>query len=458
MRPPGQVATPSGLARRVASALLDAAPDACAFFDPACGSGALLAALAAEWTARGRTDELRLHGCDVDAVVLADARLAVLGVGAARVELQLVRADALAASTPWPDGAAIAANPPWASYSGRQRVPGTHAGASGGWPSLHGAFAERIAAHCADHRVPAVMLLPAAWCELVRYAPSRARVDAHTALVRTVEQLGEHAFPGVVGSTALVRLVPCTRDTAQVAPDELELSLALRHSLDSTPPWPARCFGDTGVHTGNAGRELIDRAPAIADLREGRDLGAFRLAPPRLALRTGVARNAGLRFRVGAPSKFASTRVLLRQTADRPIAAVHEPACWFRNSVLACWPPADVDPDCATALLNGPVAAAFHRLSFADARQRAFPQVKIGHLRAQRFPLGSRTEAPDLHDELARRARALRDRARAVDNAWEHERAALAELALAAYRLPESLAHAVRRALDRDAGRSPALA
>ncbi|TAJ16564.1 MAG: hypothetical protein EPO68_10895 [Planctomycetota bacterium] len=453
IRPPGQVATPVGLARRVAAALLDAAPQSRSFFDPACGSGALLAALAAEWAARGRAEALCLHGCDVDASVLVDARLAVRAAGAgARVELRLAHADALAPSTPWPAGAAIAANPPWASYSGRQRVQPARTSALGGWPSLHGEFIERIAAHCAAHEVPAVVLLPAAWCELVRYAPSRARVDAHAALARTVEQLGERAFPGVVGSTALVRLLPCARDAARVAPDELELSSALRCALESMPPWPAQCFGDTGVHTGNAVRELVDRAPLAADLREGRDLAAFRLAAPRLALRAGVERNARLRFRVGSPSNVASARVLLRQTADRPIAAVHEPASWFRNSLLACRPPADLDPDCAAALLNGPVAAVFHRLSFADARQRAFPQVKIGHLRAQRFPLGSRADGPELHDELARRARALRDPSRALDAAWEHERAALAGLALAAYRLPESLAHAVRRALAESRG------
>lgn len=451
IRPPGQFATPTALARRVARELLDAAPDARAFFDPACGAGALLVALADEWSARRSDGPLRLHGCDVDAGLLVEARRALAARALPKVELRLEQADALAPSTRWPAQAVIAANPPWASHSGRHRVLRAHGSAAGGWPSLHGDFVERIAAHCAAECVPALVLLPSAWCELARYAPSRARVDAHASLERSFELLGEHAFPGVVGSAALVRLWSRSRGRLQATPHEHELARALRLALNDGIAWPAACFGDTGVHSGNAAAVLIDRAPSGADLREGRDLTAYRLAAPRLALRTELARLAGLRFRTGTAARASEARVLLRQTADRPIAAVHEPASWFRNSLLACRPPADVAPDAATALLNGPVAAAFHRLSVADARQRAFPQVKVAHLRALRFPFAARASSPALHDELADRARALREPSRAVDARWEHERAALAGLALAAYGLPESLAHAVRRALEMDA-------
>ena len=58
------------------------------------------------------------------------------------------------------------------------------------------------------------------------------------------------------------------------------------------------------------------------------------------------------------------------------------------------------------ACLNSPVATAWHRLSFRDARQRTFPQVKVGHLRTQPFPIARRSENPALHDELAARATA----------------------------------------------------
>jgi SAM-dependent methyltransferase len=443
-RAPGQVPTPGRLARKVAAELLDAAPTIRSFLDPACGAGALLLALVAEWRTRGREGELELTGWDLDSRMLAQARAALEAESGGRLRLHLERRDALARGARWPTGAAIAANPPWASYSGRQGIAAPRARSAGGWPSVHGDFAERIARHCAEHAVPALVLLPAAWCELERYAPSRARVDALDRISWAFEVLGEGTFPGVIGSAALVRLRPEARGPR---PGEPDLLRALRRHLSDLHAWPSACFGDVGVHTGNAAAELIDRAPARPDLREGRDLAPFRLAPPRLALRSDVERSPARRFRTGTLDGARGWSVLLRQTAHEPIAAVHEPAAWFRNSLLACRPPADVSPDCAVALLNGPLAVVFHQLAHADARQRAFPQLKIAHLRAQRFPFANRAAAPALHDELARRALALRRHASAIDAAWERERAALAELTTTVYCMPESLAHAVRRAL-----------
>ena len=99
--------------------------------------------------------------------------------------------------------------------------------------------------------------------------------------------------------------------------------------------------------------------------------------------------------------------VLLRQTADRPIAALHTAPGYFRNSLLACRPPAELDPAFCVAVLNAPTACAWHRKSFRDARQRTFPQVKVGHLRTQPFPIVARAGAPRLHDEVVRRVRAI---------------------------------------------------
>ena len=44
--------------------------------------------------------------------------------------------------------------------------------------------------------------------------------------------------------------------------------------------------------------------------------------------------------------------------------------------------------------------AAWHRAAHRDARQRAFPQVKVGHLAAAPFPIAQRREDPSLHDAL----------------------------------------------------------
>ena len=53
-----------------------------------------------------------------------------------------------------------------------------------------------------------------------------------------------------------------------------------------------------------------------------------------------------------------------------------------------------------TAVLNSRTLTDWHRAAHRDARQRAFPQVKVGHLAAAPFPIAHRREDPPLHDAL----------------------------------------------------------
>jgi hypothetical protein len=90
--------------------------------------------------------------------------------------------------------------------------------------------------------------------------------------------------------------------------------------------------------------------------------------------------------RIGPASRYAGTRILLRQTAHRPIAARHTSPTYFRNSVLACEGIEGVDDRALVALLNSSPVAFYHRHSQADSRQRAFPQVKVRHLASLPIP------------------------------------------------------------------------
>jgi hypothetical protein len=146
-----------------------------------------------------------------------------------------------------------------------------------------------------------------------------------------------------------------------------------------------------------------------------------------------------LRFRVGPLERYVSFPALVRQTADRPIAALHARPGYFRNSLLACRHLPDLDAAVVVAFLNGPVANAWHRVCHRDARQRAFPQVKVSHLAGQPFPFTRRAESPSLHDELAARVRALRPNG----PSFAHECAVLGELTLAAFDLDASTRAAV---------------
>ena len=344
--------------------------------------------------------------------------------------------DALDPAVEWPRKAWIAANPPWVSFSGRQSardlVPTAQRRAPGGWPSLHGAFLERIARETGADQTASVVLLPASIVDLESYAPLRRAVERWVQPIR-VRELGETAFPGVVEPAVELTLSPGAGSRGTARWSESPAAIRLGEALAPCPRLAPRSFRDPGIHTGNSAAELIlspesDDYPPIA---QGRDLKAYHLGPPSARIVTDLEPRPGRRFRVADPKKYASFPVLLRQTANRPIAALHEPPGYFRNSLLACSHVEGLDAAFIVAVLNGPVAAAWHRALHRDARQRAFPQVKVGHLATQPFPIAQRDDDPRLHDEVAERVRALvhgsTDFAPSV--------AALEQLVLEAYRL-----------------------
>src|SRR5207249_2438433 len=88
--------------------------------------------------------------------------------------------------------------------------------------------------------------------------------------------------------------------------------------------------------------------------------------------------------RVRPEERYRETALLVRQTANRPIAARHSPWAYFRNSALAVRS-ASFAPELLLALLNSRLLALAHRTRTADARQRSFPQVKVAALAALPF-------------------------------------------------------------------------
>lgn len=408
--------TPPEVARRLARGWVEGER---VLLDPACGNGELLVA-AFELSGRDPSLATRLRGIEIEPELAQQARERLGAVAGPAAAAGIVTGDAL--EGPWPAGAWILANPPWISFSGRQARAERRSGPGlGGWPSLHGAFLARIAAEVARSRSGARVLLPGSVAGLASYGPLRAEVERHCVLTSTPLELGEDVFAGVTESTILVELAPRRRGTpASTGAPWQRLASADRswiRRLSAFPTLEPAAFGDPGVHTGNCARELVRRNAAPADdldptrvgLREGRDLTAFRLGPPQAGLALNVPKVGERRFRIAARERFLRIPVLLRQTADRPIAARHVPPGYFRNSLLACTPPAELDPAAVVAILNGAVATAWHRAHFRDARQRTFPQVKVAHLRSQPFPFRARDDAPGLHDELARLAGVLED-------------------------------------------------
>jgi hypothetical protein len=268
----------------------------------------------------------------------------------------------------------VAGNPPWVSYSGRHRQDAPERlPKQTGWPSLHSAFMERGAAWLVGGGVlafvaPRTMGFQRGYARLRERLAAAGRLEFDTAVA-------QGGFPGVTMPYCVVYWQRAAARAA-VFPNRWE-----------TIASGADIFSDPGVHTGNAA-DLILSATERAGwtpMRAGKDVHPYRLDPPSAWVdpspRLPDDRYATVRGR----ERYLGTPILLRQTASRPVAALHEPRAYFRNSVLACSGLPGHDHRYLIALLNSRVLAFLHRAINPDSRQKAFPQVKVGGLK--RLPL-----------------------------------------------------------------------
>jgi len=373
MHSAGKVYTPAPLASEVVRRTLEplAGRRDLRILDPACGDGVFLR------EACRYVDPRCLVGMDIDAAAVARARRELPGA-------DLRVGDALRHG--WRERFdAVIGNPPWISWSGRHAQPlaeadkryyATRFETFSGWPSLHGLFLE-LAVRLARGRIG--LLLPAQVCDLEGYGSVRAFVRRHCR-VQSVLDCGEGSFRGVTQPCCALFLEAGASAGGPApfwGPGNVDPELLA--DLAAFPKPPPQAFGDIGVHTGNCASKLL-RAGGLP-IREGKDVHAFRLDPPRRTLIADPPRGPGDYFRIGERARFLAVPIVLRQTAARPVAARHEAPAYFRNSVLACHGIRGVDPDLVVAWLNSSVVGWYHRTHVRESGQRAFPQLKLKHLR-----------------------------------------------------------------------------
>lgn len=410
----GRRDTPLALARDLARATLDGlSRGELAVLDPSCGAGPLLLGAALEAKPGKAPRDLVLAGLDKDPAAVAEARAAL---GSAGLEARLAVADALdrepaelLALLGRPQRFdAVLANPPWVSFSGREAVGLSRAerarlrarfASFGRWPQLQGPFLERSL----DLVRPLGRLgfvLPRQALDLEGYGPLRRAATARARILE-VRDRGEGVFAGVCEPTATVvleRLAESATDAGSDAvwPDSADprgprlprwAARALER-LARFPRFPRALVSDPGVHTGNAAARILRDEPGegLLPCREGKDVRPFALAPARRFVVASPRLAPPLYARVAPRERFLEAHVLVRQTADRPIAARHVDPGPFRNSALAVRAPGGLEVEVVVALLNSRLFALDHRARTADARQRAFPQVKVGALAALPFP------------------------------------------------------------------------
>ena len=325
----------------------------------------------------------------------------------------------------------VLGNPPYLSFSGRQAVAPAPAVrryllahyTPGRWPSAHACFVERAVRDLA-RRVTA-LVLPDQVGHLAGYAAVRALVTRHSRLAE-VRYWGEAVFPDAI--TPVLTFVADTRHQGETAvyrrdgarrafcgtggrawhgADGDDLPAKLLAQGESLGPLVA----DPGVHTGNCGRALImpsAAAPAgAAPVLAGRQVGRYRCAPPDQVLRLDYRPGPGEYFTIRPAARYAAAPFVIRQTAGYPIVGPRRHADYFRNSLLALYPPDDGrDVLYLVALLNSTLLRFAYRRLVPEAQQRAFPQVKVHTLR--RLPIRRLTPADPAdraaHDHLVRLA------------------------------------------------------
>ncbi len=411
--------------------------------DPAVGAGAFLLGVARQLSRAIPCDDTDqrpmtplamrqrvlqgLFGFDVDplAVAVTEASLAWWlndpdGTAAtlrAHVELR----DSL--SNP-PDSVydLVIGNPPWVAFAGRASQPlepslRAHLrrsfAAFRGYPTLHGCFVELACRLAPDGRI--ALLLPSPVADLEGYAPIRRVLTARHQPELPLIEYGQDAFPGVTqpcfGLIAQAVTSACSR------PEPFSLSERSSY-VDSAVPlqapsaltelrtdhtFPSRVFRELGLQTTSlVTARLLHRGPApmppfIVPLLEGRDVSEFREGPSRLFFSPDPEVLHQARCRLRPHTLYRSVDFVIRQTARYPIAAPHDGRI-FRNSLLAGFEVAPWTGSVLIGLLNSTLLRALHLSQRRDARQRSFPQVKIGHLRALPAPYFDQDRAHELSD------------------------------------------------------------
>jgi len=355
---------------------------------------------------------------------------------------------------------AVIGNPPYLSFSGRQKPRGNEwikhldsKSKPGGWLTMHGLFMLK-SVELAKTSGLVSMVVPDQVGHLKGYGALRRRMLEQGHLLE-VRYWGEDVFVGVT-SPALTFIVRKSRqpsgwdvnaqDRLPGAAESRDTEVQTASARDAAAcdtvmideegsvarfaalpgqEWftsPSREvfhqmsaihtalkeFSVPGVHTGNVARKLVLVRPAggSVPLLEGRQIHPFRCEKPRRWLDLSYRPGAGEYFRVSAEEVYQSTGIILRQTASRPVAARHVFRCHFRNSILALKVPEGFSVEYLLGVLNSAAAGFLYRACSFESRQRTFPQVKVGLLRSLPVPdprLGANRSRVSEVEELVRR-------------------------------------------------------
>jgi Eco57I restriction-modification methylase/restriction endonuclease TaqI-like protein/type I restriction and modification enzyme subunit R-like protein len=319
----------------------------------------------------------------------------------------------------------VIGNPPYLSYAGRQSVelPSrvrqyfAEKFESSGWPTAHTFFLERSLKLLSRKYVS--FIVPDQVGHLVGYSSIREIANREGGVI-DVRYWGEHVFKSVT-TPALTFTV----DKEQVG-GETEVfertGASSRGQLTGGNPWtfaPSaalirrlhvnafsldKFIGDCGIRTTSAKDQVVELKDAkgkYVPALEGKRVQRYTCEQPEIAVRLDSRKDVY----VSAEKRYKAAKWLVRQTAAYPIVGPHEHATHFRNSLLALFEPDNgTEIEYLVALLNSRLMRFIYTETVREARQQAFPQVKVGALRTlpmRRIDPSKREEKAE-HDALVR--------------------------------------------------------
>ena len=405
--------------------------------DPACGGGVfLLGALDYLVRRAGGAHAARiardcLFGIDLDPIAVGVCRLAVsLAAGA---EPQLAVGNALVGGFPI-DGRfdAVVGNPPWGqkgfSWTDSDKAwVREHYACGAGVLDPYALFVER-ATELGDRWgmvLPDIILLKnqqdvrdvildrcaIEWIADSQRAFPGAAIDTVVMVARRGAAAGGHAVsvwhslpeswraeppPTVAIPQSLFGELPGHKFNIRVTPE----ARALWRRLDELPRLGDRFEAHEGVHTGNARGKLFaperghDRCVPVIVGRDELGRGRVDWGGTWLDLDpTAIDRSAGDYARVGRPEWFERSKILVRRTGDRVVAAHDERGYYCSNNMFVVIPRAPMTDDeqrAYVALLNSALLTWYFR-TVQPRAGRLFPELKIHHLLS--FPVPASVES-----------------------------------------------------------------
>jgi SAM-dependent methyltransferase len=300
----------------------------------------------------------------------------------------------------------VIGNPPYLSFGGRHAVDISKElrryyadrYESGGWPTAHALFLERSVKLLSRRFV--AFVVPDQVGHLGGYRSARQIAQREAGLVE-VRYWGERVFRGVTTPALTIVLDKTKKGSPSCVIDRD--GAARRASFDAGQAWSVspsaalierlrlrsfslgKLVGDCGIRTTSA-REQVIAWPAsernAVPVLEGKLVDRYGCRPPRVGVRLDSERP----LFVSRPERYRAATFVIRQTASYPIVGPREHALYFRNSLLALYAPSSgLDVHYLVALLNSKLLRFVYTETVREARQRAFPQVKIKAL--QSLPL-----------------------------------------------------------------------